>query len=820
MKKNVLLLMLLLGSSASIAQIHRTLDAKRTKQKIVLDGKLDDAAWQDAAKIEDFTEFRPVPNRKEDKSHRTEAKIMYNDDGIYFGGTCFEATKDSIATELIGRDNFGANDFICIIFDTYNDKLNGFEYFLTPLNEQMDGKITANSENSEDISWNAVWQSATKIHDHGWDFEMFIPYSAIRFSKNNVQNWGVNFSRRRNKIQQQFAWNPVDITINGFLTQGGLWQGIEDIKPPVRLQFFPYFSVYENHFPSNVAGQSGWSNQISGGLDLKWGINQAFTLDATLIPDFGQVQSDNNVLNLTPFEVQFNENRTFFTEGTELFSKGNLFYSRRIGGTPLHQYDVYNDLKANEEVIRNPSESKLINASKISGRNKNGLGVGLLNAITKAQFATIQNKETGATRQVETDPATNYNLFVLDQTFKNNSSVSLVNTSVIRGGDDYNANVTKGLFSFTDKKNMYNVSGNVGVSHLNFKNKGTENSVGYSHSIGFSKTSGKFTFGINQDLVDKKFNSNDLGYFTNSNFIDHSLYASYVINEPKAWRNKVFANVGSYISYLYAPFGDIKTKFQVANYRGNFRIQTKKLRWVGMFMNFNPAQNDFYEPRQEGYFFRKGASVGYGGSFESNDAKKYSLSIDFFQRRFINFYNLVGQNISISQSYRFNSKFSIRHSVDFESRNNGMGYTTTLNDKTIILALRKVQSINNILNLKYSFTNRMGLTFRARHYLSNVQNIDLFALQKDGSLKSRADISERFNRNANFFNIDMVYTWQFAAGSFLNVVWKNAISNNSSIADRSYFQNLDTTIADNQNNTLSLKVIYFLDYLQLKPKKS
>jgi len=124
-------------------------------------------------------------------------------------------------------------------------------------------------------------------------------------------------------------------------------------------------------------------------MDVKYGINQAFTLDMTLIPDFGQVQSDNQVLNLTPFEVKYNENRSFFTEGTELFGKGNLFYSRRIGGKPLHYYDVGNQLKPGETIARNPQGTRLINATKVSGRTSSGLGIGVFNAITNTQYATI-----------------------------------------------------------------------------------------------------------------------------------------------------------------------------------------------------------------------------------------------------------------------------------------------------------------------------------------------------------------------------------------------------------------------------------------------
>ncbi|NJE06863.1 hypothetical protein E3E36_12115, partial [Thermococcus sp. M36] len=136
--------------------------------------------------------------------------------------------------------------------------------------------------------------------------------------------------------------------------QEGFLNSIENIKPPVRLSFSPYVSTYANHYPYNNSIQNNWSNSVNGGMDVKYGINQSFTLDMTLIPDFGQVQSDNQVLNLSPFEVKYNENRSFFTEGTELFNKGNLFYSRRIGGTPLHYNDVYNNLSATDTVTNNP----------------------------------------------------------------------------------------------------------------------------------------------------------------------------------------------------------------------------------------------------------------------------------------------------------------------------------------------------------------------------------------------------------------------------------------------------------------------------------
>jgi hypothetical protein len=276
-----------------------------------------------------------------------------------------------------------------------------------------------------------------------------------------------------------------------------------------------------------------------------------------LIPDFGQVQSDNHVMNLTPFEVKYNENRPFFTEGTELFNKGNLFYSRRIGGQPMHLYDVYNNISSDETVVRNPTESKLINASKISGRTQKGLGIGFLNAVTKAQYATIENVNTKEQWEYETNPLTNYNIFVLNQSLKHNSSVSLVNTNTWRSGPDYDANVTAGLFDFNDKKNMWNAGGKAAVSTLLGYEPNGDSKTGYSQQLYFGKTSGRFNFNVWQELTDTKFSSNDLGYFTNNNFLDHGAWVGYKWTKPKNWYNRIGINFNVNLSYLFTPIGTI-----------------------------------------------------------------------------------------------------------------------------------------------------------------------------------------------------------------------------------------------------------------------
>jgi hypothetical protein len=176
----------------------------------------------------------------------------------------------------------------------------------------------------------------------------------------------------------------------------------------------------------------------------------------TLVPDFSQVQSDNQVLNLSPFEVQFQERRPFFTEGTELFNKGGLFYSRRVGGLPMDYYSVDSKLTDGEKVIKNPTQTQLLNATKLSGRTNGKLGIGVFNGLANNTYATVADS-LGNKRSILTSPLTNYNIVVLDQALKNNSSVSLVNTNVTRDGHFYDANVTGAGFRINNKTNMIKI---------------------------------------------------------------------------------------------------------------------------------------------------------------------------------------------------------------------------------------------------------------------------------------------------------------------------------------------------------------------------
>jgi hypothetical protein len=805
-------------------------DAKKIAKAIKIDGKLDEASWKDASTLKDLIEFRPTPFKPEAATNRTETFVMYNNEGIYFGGKCYEQSMDSITRELVGRDGFGNNDFIGISFDTYNDKQNGFEYFLTPLAEQFDAKISVGNNGGEDFSWNAVWEGKCVIEKDGWSFEMFVPFSAIRFGKGKEQKWGINVFRRRIKTGQSYAWASINPQINGALTQEGFWNGLTDIKPPIRLQFSPYISYYATSFSKVKPGEKKVVQQFNGGMDVKYGINQAFTLDMALIPDFGQVQTDNRVLNLGPFQQQFSEQRPFFTEGTELFNKGELLYTRRIGKDPVAVGDPFENVDFNKENLnKNARETKIVNATKVSGRMQSGLAIGVLNAITLSQKATLQNKITGEERKVETFPLTNYNVLVLDKTLKNNSSISLVNTNVLRSGKAYDANVTMALFNFNDKKNTWNIGGKAGISNLTGDgvsvNPDVKEITGYAQSVYFGKTSGRFNFQISSDLTNSKFDKNDLGIQFNNNFFDNSFYLSYAWNKPKYWYNNLGGNINGFVSRLFSPIDPLRQKghmFQEQFAAINFYGQTKKLWRFYTNINNRIEGNDYYEPRRTGRVFKRGGRTNWYMNVSSNDAKKYSFSPELGLRWGRQFAGTFGYNAGLSQKIRLNQKFSIEHYINYEDNKNQAGYAKK-EGSDILFAKRNTKTIQNNFNIKYSFTNKMGLTLNVRHYWSGVNPTELLLLNPQGYLvpSNTTSTPSSLNQNYNQFAVNMVYTWQIANGSFLNIVWKDEAEEFvRADYEQNYFKNINRTFSVNNANTISVRLIYFIDYLNLKKKRS
>ncbi|RAR71448.1 DUF5916 domain-containing protein [Flavobacterium aciduliphilum] len=792
-----ILILFLFGISIGVCQVpKKSLYTNFCSEKISIDGKFDEAAWKNVAIASDFVMIQPDNGKPQPKDSRTEVKVLYDNEAIYIAASMYDPEPNKIPRELTKRDDFGTADIFGVSINGFNDGQQYFGFYVSASGVQADDLYT--NSNGEDFSWNSIWNSHVDITSFGWTVEMKIPYAALRFSSEKTQTWGLNFFREDKRNRFAYTWNLIDNKISNEATQMGILEGIQNIKTPTRLFFIPYTSFYYKSNPELV------TKEFKLGLDIKYGINDAFTLDAILIPDFGQTTFDNVVLNLGPFEQQFMENRPFFTEGTELFSKGDLFYSRRIGGSP----STYPEVADNEEVIKYPKNVNLLNALKVSGRTKDGLGIGVLNAITNRAFATILNTSDQSERQEMVEPLANYNVFVLDQRFRKNSSVSFVNTNVFRESHFRDANVSALVFDLNTKKNTYKLNGDFKYSKVS-EDKNIEIKRGINSSLYFAETSGKYRYGFGEQYISKDFDNNDLGINFQTHY--HAFFGngSYRILNP----TKTFNSFGIYAN-LYSEFDNRTDRIQNANINININSTNKKNDYYGGGFSIKPVETyDFYEPRtaNEQKFVTIPRFINFWTYISTNYNRKFA--IDFNPSfAFVESKGRINYGFEIDPRYRFSNKFSLVYSFNFFRQNKNIGWIDTDADNNIIFARRDRVTYTNTLSGKYSLNNKMNFDLSIRHYWSYAVNHDILTLQDDGSLLSNDAYTTNKNSNFNTWNMDVSYSWWFAPGSQLTILYRN----NSLLFERDFDSNFGTNFSNvlntNLNQIFSISLRYFIDY--------
>lgn len=791
--------------SATGQQIERkNAFVQRTDSEIQVDGIFDEDAWRDAPVATNFIQNNPRPGKP--ASQNTEVRMLYDDVAIYVGATLYDVHNDSIARQLSQRDNTENADIFAVYFDTYNDRLNAFQFMVTASGVKVDVRI---SQAGDDLSWDAVWHSQVHIADGNWYVEMKIPFSALRFPKKDVQQWGINFFREIRRYREQSYWNHINPAIDGFVNQFGVLNGISDVQADTRLFFFPYASAYVENVSSPQLG-SETNTIFNGGMDIKYGINDAFTLDVTLIPDFGQVLPDNEVLNLSPFEVFFVERRQFFTEGTELFNKGDIFYSRRIGGTPVNYSRVASSLAPGEKIVENPQETQLINSTKFSGRTNSGLGIGVLNSVTAPSYATIEGAD-GVKRREMTNPFSNYNVFVLDQNLKNNSYISLINTSVWREGADYDANVTATDFKFMDKTNTWQAAGIGAVSQKYGTDSGTD--IGYSYFIDLGKVSGNFQYGLEHQLETDRYDPNDLGFLAANNEMATRLKLAYNVFEPysiflRSWTNFSFNHFR-----LYNPsvFTGVTSEF-------SHRMLFKGFLMTNVSLTAAPiGWKDYFETRTFDQYYQAPRQYGVGGWISSDYSKVLAIDADF------NYLDMHENNrhefsYGISPRWRVSDRLFLITESNFIDQFDDIGFVNRDAEENIVFGKRDRRTIENLFTARYNFGPNMDIFFRLRHYWSKAEYDAYYTVGPEGSLNP-TDYAVIHDVNFNVFNIDLAFTWIFTPGSELSVVWKNVINEAGDEIPDTYFNNVENLLDLPQLNSLSVRVLFFVDYLWLKKKK-
>jgi hypothetical protein len=747
-----------------------------------------------------------MPYNGKPAGQASEVWFFYDQDAVYVGAMLYDTSPDSIFNFLSQRDGLGMSDYLGVYLDPYNQGQLAYGFFITPAGVQLDMKAIKGESDNEDESWNAVWESATRITDKGWVVEMKIPYSALRFPDVSEHTWGMNMFRRIQRYNSNTSWNLIDRKVEGFIDQQGELTGIRDIKPPVRLSLSPYGAAY-----IEMKSESAKPDFIyKGGMDLKYGINESFTLDMMLVPDFGQIQSDDKELNLSPYELFYDEKRQFFTEGTEMFSRAGIFYSRRIGAAPKFASSADDDLRANEVVGYSPSETQLLNATKISGRTTKGWGLGFLNAMTLPSNARLKDTLSGNTREVLVQPFTNYNVSVVDKSLKNNSYISLINTNVSMAGDPFLANATAYDIQLRNNKKTYAITS---VGGFNLRREDTSEK-GYGMTLGLKRIKGKFRFSIDQLLFSDKLDINDLGYLRRNNEVNTSAHLNYNLTEPFSIFNEVDFQAIWDLMRVYNPWKQVGNKWEgsvIAVFKNNYVC--------GLFTGYNTKENDYYEPHVKGRFFTAPAHNYIMGFIGTDSRKSLYGEIEFSA---FNQIGTDGKGIELDPyiNLRLGQRFRLSFNSGVENSYNDFGFVdVTDNEDTIYFAKRIVNSLENILEASYVINNKMGVNLRVRHYWSGDNNRVFYRLQPDGTLVEDLFYHENHDQNYNAFTVDMRFRWIFAPGSELSLAWKNTIYDNTDVYHRDYFANLRDTWNLGQTNSISLKILYYIDYNQLVSKK-
>ena len=428
------------GHSVPVPLAH----AARRSGPIVLDGRVDEAAWQAATPITELTQIDPDEGRP--ASERTEVRFLFDDEALYVGARMFDSHGPSgVTTRLARRDADTDSDGFQIVIDSYHDHLGRAFFQVNPSGVKFDALGVGGS--NPDPAWDPIWDAATRIDSLGWSAELRIPLSQLRFSRDSVQTWGLQVRRFIQRRQEQDQWSFWRKTESGGPPSFGHLSGLRLARAPQHVEVMPYVVGRSRHIRPTTAGDpfnSGSEMDSRAGADVKYLLTSNLVLDATFNPDFGQVEVDPAVVNLSAFESFFPEKRPFFIEGAGIFGFGSFscffcsnvsslesFYSRRIGRPPTGA-DLATDAGKYADI---PESSTILGAAKITGRTDGGFTVGVLDAVTDRMQARVQRADgTRFTQTVE--PLSNYFVGRLKRDYKSgNLVIGAIGTSVVRALD-------------------------------------------------------------------------------------------------------------------------------------------------------------------------------------------------------------------------------------------------------------------------------------------------------------------------------------------------------------------------------------------------
>ncbi|MBT4270324.1 MAG: hypothetical protein HOD91_02850 [Candidatus Marinimicrobia bacterium] len=746
--------------------------AVKTNESIRIDGQLDEAIWSSKDLITGFTQKQP--NSGQPATEKTEVRIFYDDEFIYVGARMYETDPEKIAAQMFRRDGDGYSDWFEIILDSYYDLRTAYGFQINPRGVLKD-QLYYNDGN-EDPTWNAVWSGASVIDNDGWTAELKIPFSQLRYNgKNEEKTWGLQFWRSIARNGEQLFWSPILEESQGFVSQFGTLYGIKTALQPKRLEIQPYSAGKVLRQDGNTDDPYYQLNDPSAnmGLDFKYGLGSNFTLTGTINPDFGQVEADPAVINLSAYETFFQERRPFFLEGVDIFDFGSspmnidigpsssIFYSRRIGRRPQGRVTdseaLYTDY---------PENTTILAAGKLSGKTSSGWSIGIMDAITteeKATYTTSQGKEK--TEAVE--PQANSLVTRVKKDFRggksnvgflftaNNRNLNsdqfknLLNKNAYVGGIDFSHRLKNEDWILNGYVTGSRISGNEKVitnaqrspiryfqrpdaDHLSVDSTATSLS-GIAYKLELTKFAGKHvraSISINEDSPG--YEVNDLGYQQNAGYRGISSFLMYMENTP----GKRIRNWNLYSGTWYYS--------SVDNEPGN----------KGLFFGSNVTMNNFWNintggnisPRGINYGLTRGgpiaavpASWSLRGNIGTDRRKKIILRVrsNYREDTSNEFDKSYGLNLTVKPfsniSFSVNGNYSKERDTDqYVIKISDKFNTKTFGNRYILADIESErQSIS--MNVDWTFTPDLTLQFFVSPFVMAYDFTDFKELRKAGT---------------------------------------------------------------------------------------
>lgn len=786
-----------------------TLTAKPVVGSIDVDGRLDEPDWETAPVASGFRQFEPEEGAA--ASQRTEVRILYGKAAVYVGAMLYDTQPDRILQTLGRRDDFNQADWFTVSIDSYFDRKTAYQFAVSAAGVQVDGIYT----DGLDESWDAVWESAVQMTSEGWVAEMRIPYSMLRFAEADLQQWGINFRRHipRNSEVSEWVLIPRTERGSGTVAKYGILNGLVDIRPRRNIQVTPY-TVARLQSEEGDPGEPLRSSTVDAGGDIKIGLSSNVTLDATILPDFGQVDSDPAELNLSAFETFFDERRPFFTEGVQIFQfnleRGDrLLYTRRIG-----------------------SEAPIISAAKLSGRTSTGLSFGFL----------------GATTGHDLDPDRHYGVARLHQQIGRVSGVGgiLTATDFSATAEQRRAFTTGADWDLRFKDNTYQLEGQASLSHRRLLDDSNQE-TGFSTNASLGKIQGAWEFSTGFIVISDGFNTNDLGRLRRDNYMNVNGSVSHEINGGQAFgpfqRGAVEVSAGN--GFAYRDFTDVGLGIFVSADFETRRFQSIDLNFRSDYLL---GGYDLFETRGLGPRAQP-REISLSGSFETDSRRAWQLEseADVEFKGDGRVYE-AGLELDWNVSQHISLSFEVSHdweqnltawasNASFAPLGAGWGIgedRRAPSDETTFRAFDDGGDLADILAVRGPFdeagrfyipvfgqrdTRSLDLTLRSGITLSPTLSIqfygqlfaargryDDFALLQDrDTLAPFPAYPKRHDFAFNSFQTNTVLRWEYRPGSTLFLVWSQARNGDEvlDVFDRSRSP-FDQSSADLLANTFGL----------------